>query len=360
MEVLWIAHRDPLNPNAGGAEKIMYEVCTRLAKKGNKISILAGGWDDCKNTELMNGINIMRFGNRIGPHLALPIKLLRNRYDVIIADLGHAVPWISPILLRRKTIVSFVHLHARSLPGQVGKVLTYSITALEKLYFLIYNKSRFVTISKTSFADLSNLGIKANNISIIYPGVDSELFTPLKKTKYPSIVYFGGMRPYKRPEEALYLLKELSKEINNLKLTMIGDGLIRHRLEKLCSELDLTEKVTFTGRLSNKKLSEVVASSWVNVHFSITEGWGISTIEASSAGTPTVAYKVPGVSESIENGFNGVIVENGNRSALANAALLVLRNPERLWSSSIEVAKKYSWNKTAELWEDLINEVASK
>ena len=185
MKILWLAHRDPLNPKAGGAERIIYEVGLRLAKGGNQVSVLAGGWKNCKKEESLNGIHIIRYGHRIGPHIALPIHLLKHRYDIIIADLGHAVPWVSPTLLRRTTLVSFLHLHARSLPGQVGRLLVYLITAVEKLYFIIYNRSRFVTISNTSFVDLENLGIKSKNISIIHPGVNSELFHPSTKTEYP-------------------------------------------------------------------------------------------------------------------------------------------------------------------------------
>ena len=360
LKILWLAHRDPLNPRAGGAERIIYEVGMHLTKDGHQVSVLAGGWEHCKKAEYLNGIHIIRFGYRVGPHIALPVHLIKNRYDIIIADLGHAIPWISPILLRRKTMVSFLHLHARSLPGQVGRLLAYSITAVEKLYFIIYNKAYFVTISNTSYNDLENLGIKSKNISIINPGVNSELFRPSIKTEYPSIVYFGGMRPYKRPEESLYILKDLRKEISGIKLTMIGDGPSRHDLERLCAKLGLRESVTFTGRISDAEVAEIVASSWLNIHSSVTEGWGISIIEAASAGTPTVAYKVPGVSGSVENGHNGITVEDGNRMSMFDAALEIMRDPEKWWSSSIEVAKKYSWDKTAELWETLIKEIAGE
>jgi glycosyltransferase involved in cell wall biosynthesis len=357
--IIWLAHRDPLNPRAGGAERIIYEVGIRLIRNGHKVSVLAGGWKNCKKEESLNGIQIMRYGNRIGPHVALPVHLLKHRYDMIIADLGHAVPWVSPIILRRTTVVSFLHLHARSLPGQVGKLLAYSITTLEKLYFIIYNKAPFVTISNTSLEDLENLGIKKKNISLINPGVNSELFHPSIKTEYPSIVYFGGMRPYKRPEESLYLLKELRNRIADLKLTMIGEGISRSGLEMLCEKLDLKECVKFTGRIPDSEVAGIVASSWLNVHSSVTEGWGISIIEAASAGTPTIAFKVPGVADSVENGLNGITVENGNRRAMADAALEILRDPKRWWSSSIEVAKKYSWDRTAESWEKLIKEIVN-
>ena len=92
----------------------------------------------------------------------------------------------------------------------------------------------------------------------------------------------------------------------------------------------------------------------------VTEGWGLSILEASAAGTPTVAYGVPGVRDAVEDGLNGMKVEDGNRDALADAAFSILKNPERWWSSSVEVAKKYSWDKTAELWEKLITEITDE
>ena len=95
MKILWLAHRDPLNPRAGGAERIIYEVAIRLIENGHQVLVLAGGWKNCKKEEYFNKIHIIRFGRRMGPHIALPVHLLKNQYDIIIADLGHAVPWVS-------------------------------------------------------------------------------------------------------------------------------------------------------------------------------------------------------------------------------------------------------------------------
>ena len=359
LRILWLAHRDPLNPRAGGAERTIFEVGKRLLNKGNEVTILSGGWNNCKKEEFLEGIRIKRYGYRAAPHLILPIILLKNKFDIVIADLGHAVPWIAPILLRRKTVVSFYHLHARSLHGQVGKILAYIITAIEKCYFIIYNKSPFVTISNTSYGNLSDLGIKSNKITIINPGVNDELFRPSNKTEYPSMIYFGGMRPYKRPEEALYLLNNLLKEFNNLRLLMVGDGPSRSVLEKISEDLVIKEHVTFTGRVSEEKLAELVSSAWLNVHSSVTEGWGISIIESASAGTPTVAYEVPGVVDAIEEGLNGIKVKDGDRKALTDAAIKLLKDPEPWWASSVKVANKYSWDATTEKWEELILAVVS-
>jgi len=54
-----------------------------------------------------------------------------------------------------------------------------------------------------------------------------------------------------------------------------------------------------------------------------------------------VAYDVPGVADAIENGINRLKVKDGDRGALTDAALEILKNPQKWWSSSVEVAKKY-------------------
>ncbi len=360
MKLIWLAHRDPFNPKAGGAEKIILEVGKRLVNKGYEVTIFAGGWKNCKRYEQKEGINIYRYGARVLPHFVLPAFLIRRRFDVVIADLGHAVPWITPILLKKNTIVSFLHLHSRSLPGQVNLILAKLITALEKSYFIFYNKQKFVTISSTSYLDLTGLGINPKNIVQINPGVNNILFHPSKKTEFPSMIYYGGMRAYKRPEEAVYLLKELLNQVDDIHLTIVGEGVEKAKLELLVNKYNLERNVSFTGRINDDHLARIVSESWLNIHSSVTEGWGISIVEAAAAGTPTVAYDVPGVSESIENGKNGLKVKNGDRDALRNAAVMILKNPKRWFETSIEIAEKYSWDKAEQAWENRIHDVVDK
>ena len=357
MRILWLAHRDPLNPRAGGAERTIYEVCARLIKKGHKINLLTGGWKGCRQTDDVQGFKIYRFGKSIGPHLVLPIFLLKSRYDVVVNDLGHAVPWFSSTILNKNNIVFFRHLHARSLPGQVNPLLAKLITSIEKCYLILYHNSTFVTESSTSRTDLMNLGIKDRRIVMNPPGVDRIIFHPAAKTSYPTLVYFGGMRRYKRPLECIFLVKNLLKRVDGVKLFIIGSGPEEENMKKLTNEMNMQDSVVFTGRISTEELSRIVASSWLNIHTSVTEGWGLSILEAAAAGTPTVAYEVPGVSDVIENGLNGLKIKNGDREALSEAALSILTDPERWWSSSVEVAQKYSWDKTAESWETLIKEI---
>lgn len=357
MKILWLAHRDPLSPKAGGAERTISEVCIRLVRKGHEVILLTGGWKGCTPMENFQGIEIFRFGKNIGPHLALPVFILKYNFDMVVNDLGHAVPWFSSSILNKNNIAFFRHLHARSLPGQVNPVIAKLITAIEKCYFIIYHNTVFVTESTTSKKDLIKIGIKEHKIILNPPGVDFKLFHPAAKTQNPTLIYFGGMRRYKRPQETLFLLKDLVERLKTVKLFIIGSGPEEPGLRKLVSELNLQDYVMFKGRISDTELSNIVASSWLNVHTSVTEGWGLSILEASASGTPTVAYDVPGVRDVIEDRLNGIKVRYGARKVFADAAFSILSEPENWWLSSIEVAKKYSWEKTAELWENLIKEI---
>ncbi len=332
----------------------------RLGKMEHEITLLVGGWEGCRARDNLDGIAIFRYGKNLGPHLALPIFLLKTKFDVVINDLGHAIPWFFSTMIGKSNVVFFHHLHARSLPGQVNPILAKIITAIEKCYFLIYRNTPIVTESSTSNTDLRNLGIDEESIHMIPPGVNSDLFKPSEKSALPTMIYFGGMRRYKRPEESVYLLKNMSCKIEDVKLIIAGTGPQRASVEDVVKELKLQDSVTFTGRLGERELAGVIASSWLNIHTSITEGWGYSILEASSSGTPTVAYNVPGVVDTIENGINGMRVKDGDRKALETSALEILKNPHKWWSSSIEVAKKYSWDRTAELWDELIHKIVNR
>ena len=357
MKLLWLAHRDPLHPRAGGAERSISEIGCRLSNTGHEITVLAAGWKGCKKTEVFGGFNIRRFGNSLSLHLYVPLFILKYQPDIIVNDVGHAVPWPSSIYLRKRGIVYFRHLHARSLPGQVSRPLAILITAVERTYFIIYRNYNFITESTTSADDLRKIGIRSSHIVRIPPGVDISIYRRSLKTESPTFVYFAGMRKYKRPDEAVKIFIKLREEIPEAMLTIIGSGPELTEVKKLVEANHLYDSVTFTGRIPDEKLEEIVSSSWVNFHTSQTEGWGLSILEASASGTPTVAYSVPGVVDTVEDGVNGFKVRDNDIEAFVDAVLRILKNPQPLWESSRKVAEKYSWDDTAKKWDEVIRNV---
>ena len=354
MKILWVTHRGPFHPRSGGAERAISEISSRLASMNHDVTILSAKWEGSNGSDNMGRVKIRRFGNNVFLHLYLPIFLMKNKIEVVINDLGHAVPWPSTTILKKKSIILFYHLHARSLPGQVNKILVLAITAIEKCYFLIYPSRIFVTESITSKDDLRMLGIEESNIVLIQLGVDLDLYHISEKSNFPTVLYFGGYRKYKRPIEAVSIFKKISVLIPNTKFTFIGDGPELQNVKSEVKNQGIDDKTTFTGRLDDEALAEIVSQSWLNIHTSVTEGWGLSIIEASASGTPTVAYSVPGVVDAIEDGRNGLKVKDGDMNAFVNAALKILRDPIPWQMSSRKVAEKYSWDNTAKKWDEMI------
>jgi len=355
VKVLWLAHRDMENPRSGGAERTIYEVGRRLASRGHEVVLITAGWRGSRSRAVHEGIDVRRYPGNLGVHLALPPVLAREEFDAAVCDLGHAVPWPSvPLLARGRCAVFFHHLHVRTLGGQVNPILAATLSAVERAYPVIYRNETFVTESRSSRDDLIRLGVDPWRIVLIPPGVDHGLFRPGPKTPFPSIVYFGGMRRYKRPRDALLVFALVRHGIPDARLYVVGEGPELPGLRELTKRLGIGGSVEFTGRLEYGELARLVSSAWLNIHTSAAEGWGFSITEAAAAGTPTVAYDVPGVSDTVEEGRNGIRVGDGDARALAEAALGILRDPEKLWRSSQEVAAKYSWDRTARMWEGVL------
>jgi len=358
VRVLWLAHRDPENPRAGGAEKPIHEVGRRLASRGHEVVLVTAGWRGSRPRTVLDGIEVRRYPGNLGVHLALPPALMREEFDAAICDLGHAVPWPSaPLLMRGRCAVFFRHLHARTLWGQVNPVLAAALSIVERAYPLIYRNEPFVTESRSSRDDLIRLGVDPRRIILVPPGVDHDLFRPGPKTPFPSIVYFGGMRRYKRPRDALLAFALVRREIPDARLYVVGEGPELPGLRELAEGLGIGGSAEFTGRLDYGELAGLVSSAWLNVHTSVAEGWGYSITEAAAAGTPTVAYDVPGVSDAVEEGRNGIRVRDGDVMALAEAALRILRDPDEWWRSSGEVAARYSWERTTDMWEGVLRHI---
>ncbi|BAB60040.1 hypothetical protein [Thermoplasma volcanium GSS1] len=351
MKLLWFAHRDIKHPKAGGAERTIYEVGKRLSKLNIGVNLVTVNPGNLLEYENVDGIIIYRIKGNIRTHLYVRKMIKKINPDVIIDDMGHAVPWFSPWFTDKRVIVFFRHLHAKSLPGQVNFFLAKIITLVEKLYPIIYKNNIFVTESDTSENDLIDLGIKKDRIVRIPPGVDLNLFHTGKKTDNVQLLYFGGLRKYKRPEYAITIYENLYKKIDNLKLIIVGDGILLNEIKDKVKGKNYN--IVFTGKLEYDELAKIIRESWVNLHFSVTEGWGYSILEASASGTPSVAFKVPGVVDTIIDGYNGFLVNNINE--FTDKILYIIKNEDKFILNSRKFAENFTWEKTADLWYKLLN-----
>jgi phosphatidyl-myo-inositol dimannoside synthase len=126
----------------------------------------------------------------------------------------------------------------------------------------------------------------------------------------------------KNVDRVLHALARL-KDRHVFRYTVVGDGHDRPRLERLANELHLEQRVRFTGFVSRDDLLYLYAHSDLMVLASSIvpgshEGFGIVYLEAAASGVPSLAARLAGAAEAIDEGRSGMYVEEPTVDALVD------------------------------------------
>ena len=117
-------------------------------------------------------------------------------------------------------------------------------------------------------------------------------------------------------------------------------------LEKLCQELNVSDRVTFLGRISDLEVKEAYRSAKLCLLATEKEGWGFVAMEAQAYGCPVIAFDVPGIRDSVINGKTGTLINYGNKDSLRSELRKISLDPtllKYLSSEAISRAKMYDW-----------------
>jgi phosphatidylinositol alpha-mannosyltransferase len=130
---------------------------------------------------------------------------------------------------------------------------------------------------------------------------------------------------------------------------VVGDGPERAAADALPA--DARARVSFRGAIANQALPPVLASADVYVGPALGgESFGMVLVEAMAAGVPVVASAVPGYTEVVRDGIDGVLVPAGDPRALAREVARVLDDPAlnaRLRRAGPERAERFDWSRVA-------------
>jgi L-malate glycosyltransferase len=125
-----------------------------------------------------------------------------------------------------------------------------------------------------------------------------------------------------------YLIDALQFLPNDIILYIVGDGPLENKLNELVAKKGLTERVSFTGYLSESRKFDLLQSSDCYVLSSIHEGLGIVVQEAMYAGLPIVSTNNGGQIDLIKQPRNGILVDPENSEKLAEAIMTFYSNRE--------------------------------
>lgn len=167
--------------------------------------------------------------------------------------------------------------------------------------------------------------------SVVYHGVDTELFAPSVGSEEPAgkLLNVGNMIAVEQQHLLLRAVAQLKREFPTLSLEVIGDGPERSRLQNLAQEVGIAAQVTFTRPLSRVQRADAFKASTIFVLPGRSDEPGCMYLEAMSCGKAVIVSRQEGISEVIQHGRNGFIVNPENEQQLVFAIGMLLREPER-------------------------------
>jgi glycosyltransferase involved in cell wall biosynthesis len=115
------------------------------------------------------------------------------------------------------------------------------------------------------------------------------------------------------------------KKQPNLRLVLVGDGPQSDALRQLAGELEITERVLFTGKVPFEQVPTYLKAADLFAFASVTETQGLVTLEAMAAGLPVVAVAGPGTQDIVEDGAQGFLVPNDSQ-ALSSGIVKLVKN----------------------------------
>ena len=308
--------RDRKHTLAGGAELVCERLAREFVERGHDVVLLTSAVAGEPRKEQVDGYWIVRRGGRWSVYLwVLLWMLLYRKYIRGVIDSQNGIPFFTPLVVQRRTPVLMLlhHVHQDQFhlyfPPAVAKLGQW----VERFGAgLVYRDRTIVAVSPSTRRGVRRrLGLKGD-IVVIPPGSDaavSSLPGIRGRSSTPRIVSVGRLVPHKGMQSVIEAIPSVMSELPEVELHVVGDGPERRSLEALVERLDLGERIVIHGALTTAERDQLMRTAWVSVNASAGEGWGISVIEANSLGIPVLAYRRPGLQDSIRDGETGWLIE---------------------------------------------------
>ena len=340
----------------GGAEKLLVEMLPRLKNYGHEVDLLLfDGINTPLYSELKSrGIKINYLsvkGNVYNPYNIIRLRKYLRGYDIIHTH-NTVCQYYVPIALGsiNKTILITTehntHNRRRSIWG---------FKILDKLMYNRYN--HIISISQKATDNLSDYIGHSYKITTINNGIDlskfsSELSAPNKDGEI-IVTMVAAFRPQKDHQT---LIKAISLLPDNYKLWLVGDGIMRPKIENIISDLHISDKVKLWGNRDD--IPSLMSKSDIIVLSTHWEGLSLASIEAMASGRPFIGSDVDGLHDVIADA--GILVPPGNAEILASEIKSLIENPEK-YNLTVRKcqtrAQEYNIDKTVEQYNKLYIEV---
>jgi len=356
----------------GGISRVVYDLAQNLGAEGNEIHVVTCCEHGAKAVEKDENVFVHRVATYdINPTnftdwvLQLNFAFIEyssrligefGRFDII-----HAHDWIvafaARVLKYGYNIPMVCTIHATEYGrnwGIYNDTQKY-ISSIE--WMLTYEAWKVIVNSGYMKTEVRNIfSLPEDKIRIVHNGVDIDKFKGLHKDfgfrrNYASdnekIVFFVGRLVH---EKGVHVLMDAIPKIlsyyNDVKFVIAGKGPQLDYLRMKTAEMGISQKVYFTGYISDEDLARLYKCCDIAVVPSLYEPFGIVALEGIVAGVPVVVSDTGGLGEIVEHGRDGMKFYTGNSNSLADCILELLFNPDKV----SEIVKN-AYEKAARLYD---------
>jgi N-acetyl-alpha-D-glucosaminyl L-malate synthase BshA len=141
------------------------------------------------------------------------------------------------------------------------------------------------------------------------------------------LMHLSNFRPVKRVVDVVKVFARVARELP-AQLFLVGDGPDRSAAEWLAHDLQINDKVHFMGK--QERVNELLPLADLMVMPSELESFGLAALEAMACKVPSIATRVGGVPELIDDGVTGLLYPVGNVDDMVAGAVSLLKDRERL------------------------------
>ena len=270
------------------------------------------------------------------------IKLLKKkRYDIVHTHTTKA-GILGRIASRITGVPVIIHgLHGSTFQAFNSGLLNWLLFLFERLTGRFTDA--YISVSEVLSEKYIEKGIgKKENYYTVYSGMELETFYDVREridcgkrrrelginSKHFVIGNVARLETRKGHKFLLDAFKKVIMERKDcpLKLLIIGEGDKRENLESYVRELNLGEKVIFTGY--REDVEELMALMNIFVLTSLREGLPRVLVQAAAVGIPLVAFNVDGVSEIVKDNYNGFLIRPRDVEQLANRIVKYIDNKD--------------------------------
>lgn len=329
-----------VRPSQGGIRSHLRLLCRELLHFGHTIHIVAPlGFrlEDIPGSisgEIsIHSASILSKPNVISDlRAALKIARIAKEVDVMHAH-GVRAAWIGAMAcqLCAKPLVFTAHnLCPPPRRDFSSKLIRWALHQCDEV---IGVSNAVITSLRSYVSDGSNFRVIANGVDLqeIDAMIDvNSSWTQLGMKFEPQstmiIAAAGRLEPEKGYDYLLHAASLIHPMYPEVTFLIMGDGSEKNRLSGLIPGYGLTQNVLMPGRMRN--IPALFAKSQLVVVPSISEGQGITALEAMAARRCVVASDTGGLSETIEDGVTGVLTPPGDPHAMADAIVRLITNDE--------------------------------